>query len=50
MELFEKFEILLGKIEDENIESNIIGDLNCDLLALNVNNETKHLNELCESY
>lgn len=49
--LFEKFEILLGKIEEENrIGSNIIEDLNWDLLALNPNNETKHLYEFWESY
>ena len=32
------------------MESNITGDLNCDLLAFTPNNGTKHLNEFCESY
>ena len=41
IELFEKFENLLGTIEEENIESNIIGDLNCDMLASTPNNETR---------
>ena len=50
IELFEKFENLWRKIEEENIESNIIGDLNCDMSASTQNNETRHLNELCESY
>ena len=50
IELFNKFEILLGKIEAQNIESNILGDINCDMLATSPTNETRHLIELCESY
>ena len=50
IELFDKFEVLLGKIEAENIESNILGDLNCDMMAISPANETKHLIELCESF
>ena len=49
-ELFDKFEVLLGKIEAENIESNILGDINCDMMAVTPTNETRHLIELCESY
>ena len=48
--LFDKFEVLLGKIEAENIESNILGDINCDMMAATPANETRHLIELCESY
>ena len=50
IELFDKFEVLLGKIEVENIESNILGDINCDMMAVSPTNETRHLIELCESY
>ena len=50
IELFDKFEILLGKIEAQNIESNILGDINCDMLATSPTNETRHLIELRESY
>ena len=49
-ELFDKFEVLLGKIEAENIESNIVGDINCNMLAISPTNETRHVIELCESY
>ena len=38
VELFDKFEALLGKIEAENVESNILGDIN------NVNSETSFIN------
>ena len=50
IELFDKFEILLGKFEVQNIESNILGDINCDMLAISPTNKTRHLIELCESY
>ena len=49
-ELFDKFEALLGKIEAENVESNILGDINCDMMAAIPANETRHLIELFESY
>ena len=49
IELFDKFEALIGKIEAENVESNIIGDFNCDMMAAPAN-ETRHLIELCESH
>ena len=50
VELFAKFEVLLEKIESENIESSVIGDLNCNINANPVDNVTRHLIELCESY
>ena len=50
IELFDKFEDLLGKIEAENMESNLVGDINCDMLAISPTDETRHLIELCESY
>lgn len=50
VELFGKSEVLLEKIEAENTESNIIRDLNCDLMASPSNNEIRHLIELSESY
>ena len=34
IELFDKFEVLLAKIEAENVESNILGDINCDMMAV----------------
>ena len=49
IELFDKFKVLLGKIEAENIESNILGDINCDMMTVTPTNETRHLIELCES-
>ena len=48
--LFDKFEALLSKIEAENIESNIIGDINCNMIATPPDNKTRHIIELCESY
>ena len=50
IELFDKFEALHGRIETENIESNILGDINCNMLAISPTNETRLLIELCESY
>ena len=50
IELFDKFDVLLGKIEAENIESNILGDINCNMLAISPTNETRHLIELCDLY
>ena len=34
IELFDKFDVLLGKIEAENVKSNILGDINCDMMAV----------------
>ena len=48
IDLFDKFEVLLAKIEAENVESNILGDINCDMMAVTPANETRHLIELCE--
>ena len=50
IELFDKFEVLLAKIEVENAESNILGDINCDMMAVTPANETRHLIELCELF
>ena len=50
IELSDKFEALLRKIEVENIESNILGDINCNMMAATPANETRHLIELCDSY
>ena len=40
IELFDKFEVLLAKIEAEYVESNILGDINCDMMAVTPANET----------
>jgi len=50
IELFDKFEALLGKIEAENVELNILSYINCNMMAATPANETRHLIELCESY
>ena len=50
IELFDKFEALLGKIEAENVESNILGDIDCDKMAATPANKTRHLIKLCQSY
>ena len=50
IELFDKFEVLLVKIEAENVESNILGDINYDMMAVTPANETRHLIELCELF
>ena len=41
---------VLAKIEAENAESNILGDINCDMIAVTPANETRHLIELCELF
>ena len=48
--LFEKFQDLLDKVESLGIENNIIGDLNCNVSANGVDNNTHHLLELTELY
>ena len=45
IELFDKFETLPGKIEVENI----VSDINCNMMAATPANETRHRIELCES-
>ena len=50
IELFDKFDVLLAKIEAENVESNIVDDINCDMMAVTPDNETRHLIELSELY
>ena len=50
IEQFDKLETLLRIIEAENIESNIKGDLYCNVLAITPSNKTRHLIELCESF
>ena len=50
IELFDKFEVLLAKVEAENVESNILGDINYDMMAVTPANETRHLIELCELF
>ena len=46
VELFEKFNCILTKIESLHLESTIIGDFNCNVLADVLDNNTKHLIEL----
>jgi hypothetical protein len=48
--LFEKIQDLLDKVESLGIENNIIGDLNCNVSANVVDNNTHHLLELTELY
>ena len=48
--LFAKFQDLLDKVESLGIENNIIGDLNCNVSANVVDNNTHHLLELTELY
>ena len=50
VELFEKFNCILTKIESLHLESTIIGDFNCNVLADVLDNNTKHLIELCDLY
>ena len=48
IELFEKFNCILNKIESSHLESTITGDFNCNILADVSDNNTKHLIELCD--
>ena len=42
--------LILAKIEAENVGSNILGDINRDMMAVTPANETRHLIELCELF
>ena len=48
--LFEKFQVIVDKIESLGVENNIICDLNCNVSATAVDNNTKHLLDLSQSY
>ena len=49
--LFEKVQLILDKIEFLDTQNIIIGDLNCNLMPIGaIDNNTKHLLELSESY
>jgi len=50
IEIFNKFDSLLGKIENYNMEVNIIGDLNCDLGASPLDHKATMLLNICSMY
>ena len=50
IDLFDKFEVLLSRIEATGLESTIIGDFYCNMISRPFDNPTKHLIELCESF
>ena len=41
--IFSPFETLIGKIDSENIEYFLMGDVNCDMIATRYDNNTRKL-------
>ena len=49
-EFFEAFEKTIKMIDDEDKEFHILGDLNCNILTNTINQPTKKLKEILETY
>ena len=50
IETMNSFQLLVKKLEVLELEVNIIGDFNCDIIASPLNSHTKRLLELCNLY
>ena len=50
IDLFKPFEKLIGKLDTENIEYYVLGDLNCNLTAPKFDNSTNILSNIAEVY
>lgn len=50
IELFAHFEALIGKIDSEDIEDIILGDLNCNFLSASSNNNNEALLNVTDIY
>ena len=50
IEVFTPFEELLGKLDTENIEYHLMGDINCDMIADRYDNDTQKLKALADIY
>ena len=50
MNLFDKFESILAKMDNENKYIIVLGDLNCDLLACPASCYTMRLTEICDTF
>lgn len=48
--VFSSFEILLGKLDSENVEYFLMGDLNCDMIAETYDNNTRKLVGIADIY
>ena len=48
--IFSPFETLIGKLDSENIEYYLMGDLNCDMIATRYNNNTCKLMSITDIY
>ena len=50
IDLFRPFEELIGKLDSENIEYYVLGDLNCNMAATKFDNSTNILSNIAEVY
>lgn len=50
IDLFKPFEELIGKLDSENIEYYVLGDLNCNMAAPKFDNSTNILSNIAEVY
>ena len=50
LEVFDKFEMILHRLEDTNLDVSIAGDLNCNVSASSPDTNTTRLLEICSLY
>ena len=48
--IFSHFENLVGKLDSENIEYYLMGDINCDMIATRYDNNTQKLKSIADVY
>ena len=48
--IFSHFENLVGKLDSENIEYCLMGDINCDMIATRYDNNTQKLKSIADIY
>ena len=48
--IFSPFESLIGKLDSENVEFFILGDMNCDMVTARYDNDTSKLKNIADVY
>ena len=48
--IFSSFESLIGKLDSENVEFFVLGDMNCDMITTRYDNDTSKLRGIADVY
>ena len=48
--IFSPFESLIGKLDSENVEYFVLGDMNCDMITTRYDNDTSKLRSIADVY